>query len=108
MISTVSPTYCARDPDASRRRGARRPARYRHFDVHGILNGIDYDVDPATDPHLAATFDVQTLDRRSREQARAAGARGLPQRDDVPLVAMVSRLDEQKGFDILGTRCTCC
>ena len=36
------------------------------------------------------------------EQARAAGTRRPAQRDDVPLVAMVTRLDWQKGLDITG------
>jgi len=103
MISTVSPAYSREILTPHGGAALDALLRYRHFDVHGILNGIDYDVyDPASDPHLAATFDVQTLDRR-RENKRALQARvGLPQRDDVPLLAMVSRLDGQKGFDILG------
>ena len=45
---------------------------------------------------------TETLYRR-RENKRALQARaGLPQRDDVPLVAMVTRLDRQKGLDITG------
>src|SRR5262249_21189491 len=77
--------------------------RHRHFDVHGILNGLDYAVwDPATDRHLAAPFDAGSLDRR-RLNKRALQARaGLPENDDIPLVGMVSRLDGQKGLDITG------
>ena len=77
--------------------------RSRHFDVHGILNGLDYQVwNPATDAHLAATFDADTIERR-RENKRALQRRaGLAERDDVPLVAMVTRLDFQKGLDITG------
>ncbi len=79
--------------------------RYRHFDVHGILNGLDYAVwNPAADSRLVKTFDVSVLDERIHNK-RALQEReraGLPQRDDVPLVAIVSRLDWQKGLDILG------
>ena len=103
MINTVSPTYSREILTPLGGAALDSLLRYRHFDVHGILNGIDYDVyDPAADRHLAATFDADTLDRRL-ENKRALQARvGLPQRDDVPLLAMVSRLDGQKGFDILG------
>ncbi len=103
MVSTVSPTY-AREiltPDGGA--GLDGLLRHRHFDVHGILNGLDYDVwDPSRDPHLAAPFDAASLDRRV-ENKRAMQVRlHLPRRDDVPVVAMVSRLDAQKGFDIVG------
>jgi starch synthase len=103
MINTVSPTYSREILTPLGGAGLDGLLRYRHFDVHGILNGLDYDVyDPAKDPLLATRFDVHTLDRR-RENTRALQAHlGLPQRDDVPMVAMVSRLDRQKGFDIVG------
>ena len=72
-------------------------------DVHGIVNGIDADLwNPATDPRLTARFDADRLAER-RENKRALQARlRLPVRDDVPLVSMVSRLDNQKGLDITG------
>jgi starch synthase len=103
MVSTVSPTYAREILTPSGGAGLDGLLRYRHFDVHGILNGIDYDVwDPRHDPHLAAHFDLNALERRL-ENKRALQVRlRLPQRDDVPLVTMVSRLDQQKGFDIVG------
>jgi starch synthase len=77
--------------------------RHRHFDVHGILNGLDYEVwCPAADPHLAAPFGPDTLDRRGANKRALQARAGLPQRDDVPLVAMVTRLDGQKGLDVTG------
>src|SRR5262249_46335632 len=76
--------------------------RYRHFDVHGILNGLDYGVwDPSKDPQLAATYSAEALDRKV-ENTRALQARlGRPATDG-PLVSMVTRLDAQKGLDISG------
>jgi starch synthase len=77
--------------------------RSRHFDVHGILNGLDYEVwNPASDSNLAVHFDVEHLDDRAANKRRLQQQLGLPQRDDVPLVAMVSRLDWQKGLEIVG------
>ena len=72
MINTVSPTYAREIMTREGGGGLDSLLRYRHFDVHGILNGLDYEVwNPATDRHLAATFDAATLDRRLDEQAGA-------------------------------------
>jgi starch synthase len=103
LINTVSPNYAREILTREGGFGLDSLLRYRSFDVHGILNGLDYAVwDPRTDRHLAAPFDADNLDRR-RENKRALQARaGLPQREDVPLVALVSRLDVQKGMEITG------
>ncbi|HKZ69758.1 MAG TPA: glycosyltransferase, partial [Anaerolineales bacterium] len=100
---TVSPTYAREiiSPDG----GARLDGllRFRHYDVHGILNGLDFDVwNSATDLRLAQLFDAGTIDSRLFNKRALQERAGLPQRDDVPLVAMVSRLDWQKGLDIMG------
>jgi starch synthase len=103
MINTVSPTY-AREI-MNRLGGGHLDGllRHRHFDVHGILNGLDYQVwNPATDRHLAAPFDTATLQQRLVNKRAIQARAGLPQRDEVPLVAMVTRLDGQKGLDITG------
>jgi starch synthase len=102
MITTVSPTYAGEilTPQYGERLDAL--LRYRHFDVHGILNGLDYDVwNPATDRHLAAPFDAGSLAARAANKRALQQRLGLPE-SDVPLVAMVSRLDAQKGVDITG------
>src|SRR5262249_39733452 len=103
MISTVSPTYAREILTREGGCGLDALLRHRHFDVHGILNGLDYEVwNPASDRHLAATFDAGTLDRRRANKRALQERAGLPQRDDVPLVAMITRLDVQKGLDITG------
>jgi starch synthase len=76
--------------------------RYRSFDVHGIVNGIDdAHWNPAHDTHLTATYDAQSLDRRLVNKRALQTRLGLPVRDDQALLAMVSRLDVQKGVDLL-------
>ena len=103
MVSTVSPTYAREIMTYEGGSGLDKLLRHRHLDVHGILNGLDYEIwDPATDRHLASTFDAGTLERRRANKHALQARSGLPQRDDVPLVAMVSRLDGQKGLDITG------
>ncbi len=103
MISTVSPTYAREIMNRDGGFGLDGLLRYRHFDVHGILNGLDYEVwDPSSDPYLAAAFDAGCLERRLINKRALQARAGLPRRDDVPLVAMVTRLDAQKGLDIIG------
>jgi starch synthase len=77
--------------------------RYRSFDVHGILNGLDYETwDPTVDPRLAATFSAGNVEGRLQNRRALQQLANLPRRDGIPLVAMISRLDVQKGLDITG------
>jgi starch synthase len=103
LINTVSPTYAREIMTPEGGAGLDGLLRYRHFDVHGVLNGLDYEVwNPATDSTLARQFDASRLEERIYNKRALQARADLPQRDDVPLVAMVSRLDEQKGLDITG------
>ena len=70
--------------------------------LSGIVNGIDTAVwDPATDPHLAATYTATTLPRRAANKRAIEEAFGLEPGDGF-LFCVVSRLGWQKGMDILG------
>ena len=77
----------------------------RQYALNGVLNGIDYtEWNPATDAHLPAKYSAQDLPalmgkaRCKREMQRELG---LPERDDVPLLAFIGRLDSQKGADLI-------
>jgi starch synthase len=103
VINTVSPTYGReiRTPEGSV--GLHNLLRFRHYDVHGILNGVDYDVwNSQTDKNLARHFDAEHLAARVENKRVLQQELGLPQRDDIPLIGMVTRLDAQKGLDIVG------
>jgi starch synthase len=103
MINTVSPTYAREIMTPGGGAGLDGLLRHRSFDVHGILNGIDEETwNPTTDPHLVTTFGPGDWEGRQENRRALQQMVGLPQRDDVPLVAMVSRLDWQKGLDITG------
>jgi starch synthase len=103
MVNTVSPTYAHEIMTREGGCGLDGLLRHKKFDVHGILNGIDTELwNPGTDPHIAANFTAQTLDRRIENKRELQRAANLPVRDDLPLVAMVTRLDYQKGLDITG------
>lgn len=103
LINTVSPTYAREITTPGGGAGLDSLLRDRHSDLHGILNGLDYDTwNPATDARLARPFDATRLDERLDNKRALQARANLPRRDDVPLVAMVSRLDWQKGLDITG------
>ena len=102
LVNTVSPTYAREIMTESGGGGLEGLLRYRSYDVHGIVNGLDYDLwDPATDRHLPRGFDENNLGNRIRSKRALQKRAGFAVRDDVPLLAMVSRLDHQKGVDLL-------
>jgi len=77
--------------------------RDRKDRLFGILNGIDTEeLNPATDPYLAANFDVSSLDRRVENKLDLQRKANMPPNPDVPLLGMISRLTDQKGFDLVG------
>jgi starch synthase len=103
MINTVSPNYAREIMTREGGAGLDRLLHFRSFDVHGILNGLDTQVwDPATDRNLPEKFNADDIGRRLANKRALQERLGLPVRDEVPLLAMVSRLDWQKGMDIIG------
>lgn len=73
----------------------------RENDLSGILNGVDYNIwNPVTDPIIEANYSVEDISNKSVCKAALQKHLGLPQKD-VPLFGMVTRLDRQKGVDIL-------
>jgi starch synthase len=103
LVNTVSPTYAREIMTPSGGAGLDGLLRHRQYDVHGILNGLDYEEwDPAADGRLASHFDADHLEKRLHNRHALQARANLPQRDNIPLVAIVSRLDWQKGLDITG------
>ncbi|WP_420645432.1 glycogen synthase [Candidatus Leptofilum sp.] len=103
MVNTVSPTYAQEIMTPAGGAGMDALLRHRHYDVHGILNGLDYEEwDPAADGRLASHYDAENLANRIHNRRALQARANLPQRDNIPLIAMVSRLDWQKGLDITG------
>jgi len=75
----------------------------RREDLHGILNGIDYEQwDPATDKLIAATYSPENLEGKAENKKALQKHFKLPPRPEVPMLGLVSRLASQKGLDILA------
>jgi starch synthase len=102
ILTTVSPTYASEILTPSYGSGLDPLLNYRSNDLYGIVNGIDCEeYDPATDPYLERNYDSTTAEGKTDNKLALQRKSGLPQDPDVPLVGMVSRLDEQKGIDLL-------
>jgi starch synthase len=100
-IVAVSPTYADEILHEEFGSGLQEFFRNRTDSLRGILNGLDvHSFDPQTDPTLAANFNAGTLSLRPRNKAVLQERLGLPLKPDVPLLGMVSRMDQAKGIDI--------
>jgi starch synthase len=103
IVNTVSETY-AREiltPESGQRLDP--ILRDRRDRLLGIPNGIDTDLyNPATDSHIAELFDVDTAEKRAVNKAALQQEAGLPLRPDSPLISTISRLTDQKGFDLIN------
>jgi starch synthase len=103
QISTVSPTYAREIQTPWFGCGLQGVLLERADRLSGIVNGVDYDEwNPAVDGHLPARYDETTFEIHKPECKRALQARlGLPSLAERPVLGMIARLVEQKGFDIL-------
>ena len=102
IVTTVSPTYASEILTPQYGEGLEQLLNYRRNELYGIVNGIDYDeYNPATDPYLERNYDSTTIERRADNKLALQRKSGLPQNSDIPLFGMVSRLEEQKGIDLL-------
>jgi starch synthase len=102
-LTTVSPTYAREILGPEHGQGLEALLRQRAADLHGILNGIDVVAwDPERDPHLPAHYSARDLSGKARNKAALQGELGLPVRADVPLVGMVGRMVDQKGYDLVA------
>ena len=101
-VTTVSPTYAREICTDPLGMGMQSVLQARRDGVVGILNGVDYaEWDPRHDPHLTAHFDPEDLEGKLTNKRRLISAGGLRIEETTPLLSIVSRLTEQKGFDLL-------
>ncbi|MEX0602081.1 MAG: glycogen synthase GlgA [Bacteroidota bacterium] len=75
---------------------------HRKKDLCGILNGIDYQVwNPATDDSIYRKFDAKSLEAKVDNKKALTAKFRLPFNESVPILGAISRLVEQKGFDLV-------
>lgn len=109
VISTVSPSYAKEIITPEFGEGLDEVLKAREGRVYGILNGIDIlRYDPSADPDITAKYAVHRsnslpnfLDGKKINKLELQKMLGLNREPEVPLISMVTRISEQKGFDIL-------
>lgn len=102
MVTTVSPTYAKEIQ--TKRFGKRLEYVLRNDQekLRGILNGIDNQVyDPQHDDYLFEKYSVETFDKKWINKQELQKQLNLPCRKDVPLIGIVSRMTDQKGFGLI-------
>jgi starch synthase len=102
-ITTVSPTYAKEIQTSEYGMGMEGILRRRRASLHGILNGVDYTYwDPVRDAHLPARYSPENLVGKARCKASLIKQLSLdPSLTERPLLGMISRLDAQKGLDLV-------
>ena len=102
FITTVSPTYAEEIQTEELGFGLQGLLRERKNVLSGIVNGLDYFVwDPNTDNLIEQNFSALHIEDKSINKAKLQEMCGLPVNKDIPVLGIVSRLIEAKGFDIL-------
>lgn len=101
-INTVSPNYAREIQTPAFGCGMDGVLAHRRARLSGIINGIDTHVwNPGTDDLLAKKYNHQRIKDKSINKQTLQKQLSLPVDDSVPLFALISRLAEQKGIDLL-------
>ena len=101
-FSTVSRTYAQEIKDPFFAHGLSGVISDNEFKMTGILNGIDQDVYSASkDDKLFANFTATKPENKAICKAELQKMLNLPERADVPVISIITRLVSQKGLDLI-------
>ena len=101
-ITTVSPTYAREILQPELGMNLESVLNHRHADLHGILNGVDYDIwNPETDAALESKYSVDKPAPKAEDKRALQQALDLEVVADRMLIGIVSRLTVQKGLDLV-------
>ena len=101
-ITTGSKTYAEEIKSDFYGENLQNVIRKRSDSLYGILNGIDFAVnDPATDERIYANYDAKNLRTKYRNKKNLQRTLGLPVNEKIPMIGVISRLVNQKGFDLI-------
>jgi starch synthase len=103
IVTTVSEGYSKEIQTSEYGYGLEGVLRSRAKDLYGVLNGVDYtEWNPETDEFLPANYSSDDLKGKAACKKELVKEFSLKLRQNVPLVGVISRLANQKGFDILS------
>lgn len=101
-LSTVSRRYAEEIQTPEHGYGLDWLLRARRNRFVGVTNGVDYEVwNPATDPYIASHFSAEDLSGKVECKLDLLRRFDLPQDPERPIIAIISRLVAQKGYDLI-------
>ena len=101
-VNTVSENYAREIHYPFYGEGLDGVIRQYDYKLSGIVNGIDYKQwNPKTDKLVDYNYDIKTIKNKSKNKLALQKLYDLPQREDVPMIGLVSRLNEMKGMDLV-------
>ena len=102
MLPTVSQRYAEEICSPEYAHGLDRILRTCTYKLSGILNGIDYNYySPEADSAIAVNYSADELDKKYENKKALQRELGLPERTDVPLISVITRLASHKGLDLI-------
>ena len=103
LITTVSGTYAGEIQTPYYGEGLDGLLRARNQSLCGIINGIDYDAyNPETDSAISKTYSIKNVKKGKAANKKALQSElGLPQDENKFMIAIISRLTDQKGLDLV-------
>src|SRR5438105_10370053 len=101
-LATVSPRYAQEIQTPDQGYGLDWLTRARRDRLVGITNGVDYEVwNPETDPNIAANYSAVDLAGKRECKIDLLRRFGVPEEPERPIIAIISRLVVQKGYDLI-------
>lgn len=102
VVTTVSPSYANEIQTPEFGMGLEGVLQYNSWKIRGIINGIDYEMnDPSADPRIPYHYSKQEKSGKAKNKRALQERVGLPVEADIPILASVSRLTSQKGFQLI-------
>lgn len=103
ILTTVSNSYAEEIQNPFYGEGMDGLLRARSHDLHGIVNGIDYDeYNPQTDPFIFHNYNQDTLSNKIKNKIALQEELNMPVCGDIPTIGLISRLVDQKGLDLIA------
>ena len=101
-LNTVSKTYAQEIQTEEYGAGLEGMLTQRRNELFGVVNGIDYRIwNPAIDPHIATQYSPDDLSGKADCKRALQSESNLSAEPRTPLIGIISRLDQQKGFDLI-------
>jgi len=102
-VSTVSPRYAVEIQSPEYAHGLDGVLRDNSYKLCGILNGIDYVYyNPSEDDVIPQCFTWRSQNKKYENKLALQRETGLPERTDIPMISVISRLATHKGLDIIS------